>query len=171
MGPNGSGSRWPPPGAPGPRGECVLDVDYVSEHIHNCGKILYGEKSPQARQCADERLSSLIEHGPICFLESLEQEQAAIAGRSQNAQARRAGLAALRQFLTPNLDGLWYASRLSRGLPIGSGLIEGTCKTIVGRRLKLNSARWLAARAENVATLCCLLYGEQWEPFWDRAAA
>lgn len=169
----GDGAKWiwKQVAAQLPRGECVVDVYHVSEHIHGCGKILYGEKNPQARQWADERLSSLIEHGPIRFLESLEQEQAAVAGRSRNAQAQRAALTALADYLKPNVDGLWYASRLARGLPIGSGLIEGTCKTIVGRRLKLNSARWLASRAENVATLCCLLYGEQWEPFWDRAAA
>jgi len=39
------------------------------------------------------------------------------------------------------VDGLWYRDRLQAGLPIGSGLIEGGCKTIVGQRLKKNSPR------------------------------
>ena len=74
-------------------------------------------------------------------------------------------------YLRPNVDGLWYRERLARGQPIGSGLIEGACKTIVGRRLKHTGARWLVLRVENVAALCCLLYSDEWEAFWQADAA
>lgn len=154
-----------------PRGECVLDVYHVSEHLHDCGKALHGEQTPAARQWAEQRLLSLIEHGPIRFLERLEAERVALRGGSRVTKARRKALAALGDYLKPHVDGLWYASRLARGLPIGSGLVEGAAKTIVGRRLKLNSARWLPRRAEHVANLCCLLYSDQWDAFWTRPAA
>lgn len=154
-----------------PSGECVLDIFHVSEHLHDCGKVLHGEHTPAARQWAEQRLLQLIEHGPMRFLESLETERAALRGGSRAVQAKRRALNALADYLRPHVDGLWYASRLARGLPIGSGLVEGAAKTIVGRRLKINSARWLPQRAENVAALCCLLYSDQWEAFWNPAAA
>ena len=154
-----------------PRGECVLDVYHVSEHLHDCGRVLHGDRTPAARAWADQRLLSLIEHGPIRFLESLEQEKATLSGRWRTKRKKRAALSSLIAYLKPNVDGLWYASRLARGLPIGSGMVEGAAKTIVGRRLKLNSARWHANRAEHVAALCCLLYDDQWDAFWTSQAA
>jgi len=59
-----------------------------------------------------------------------------------------------------------YRRRLAEGLPIGSGLVEGTCKNVVGKRLKLNSARWRVRRAEHMAALRCLHYSKLWEPYW-----
>lgn len=69
------------------------------------------------------------------------------------------------------MDGLWYRERLARGLPLGSGLLEGACQTVVGKRLKHGGARWYVPRVENVAALCCLLYSDEWEPFWQADAA
>ncbi|MBL8880603.1 MAG: hypothetical protein JNG88_15935 [Phycisphaerales bacterium] len=113
----------------------------------------------------------LIEQGPIHFLTALEKEKEERRGRSRAARQQRAALDRLLAYQRPNVHGLWYGARLAQGLPIGSGLIEGACKTIVDRRLKPNSARWLPARAEQVAALCCLLYGEQWDDFWKTQAA
>ena len=60
---------------------------------------------------------------------------------------------------------------LSEGRPIGTGLIEGGCKTIVSNRLTLNSARWTPTHAEQIAALRCLDYSGLWPDFWsDRAA-
>jgi len=66
---------------------------------------------------------------------------------------------------------LAYRDRLRRGLPIGSGMVEGACKTVAGRRLKCNGARWLAGNADRMTALCCLLYSGQWETYWSEKAA
>lgn len=46
--------------------------------------------------------------------------------------------------LTGHQDRMRYAARLRRGESIGSGLIEGTIKQNVGRRIKQTGARWKA---------------------------
>jgi len=149
-----------------PRGECVVDIYHVSEHLHACGRSLCGDGTSAARAWAEQRLGELLEAGPVRFLESLAAER-----RQQRGAVRRRAVQALENYLRPNVDGLWYRARLERGLPIGSGLVEGACKTILGRRLKINSARWRPERAEHVAALRCLLYNEQWATFWDTDAA
>ena len=87
------------------------------------------------------------------------------------AESHCKAIDALRGYLTANVDGLWYRDRLRRGQPIGSGLVEGACKTIVGRRLKLNSARWLPDNAGAVGAMACLLYDDRWAAFWNQRAA
>jgi len=149
-----------------PRSECVVDIFHVSEHLHACGRVLHGEHAPQARAWADERLLMLLRSGPMELLRHLEQLQTAQA----SAEAVKA-IEDLVGYLKPNIDGLWYRDRLRRGLPIGSGMVEGACKTVVGRRLKCNGARWTAENADRLASLCCLLYSDQWAAFWGTKAA
>ena len=149
-----------------PKADQTVDIYHVSEHLHGCARVLHGEGTPASREWAEAQRASLMTTGPICYLKSLEQDRRARRGRRH-----RASMQALLDYLTPNVDRLWYQPRLARGLPIGSGLVEGACKTVVGRRLKLNSARWHADRADHMAANCCLLYSSQWEQFWARPAA
>jgi len=149
-----------------PRSECVVDVFHVSEHLHACGRSLHGDQTEEARQWADDRLHTLLHSGPMVLLRELEQT------RSQTPDhAKQRALANLIGYLKPNIDGLWYRDRLRRGLPIGSGMVEGACKTVVGRRLKCNGARWEASNADRMAALCCLSYSEHWDNYWAEQAA
>lgn len=148
------------------KAQWVLDVFHVSQHIHDCGKILFGEKSPQTQPWSQAQLQRLIEHGPVQYLKDLKSLQA----MHTDAEKIKA-IASLLGYLEPNVDSLWYRQRLAEGRPIGTGLIEGGCKTIVSNRLKLNSARWTPKHAEQMAALRCLDYSGLWSDFWsDRAA-
>lgn len=149
-----------------PRSECVVDVFHVSEHLHACGRSLYGDQTAEARQWADDRLQRLLASGPMVLLRELEE------ARSRTLhEAGQKALDSLLAYLKPNIDGLWYRDRLRRGLPIGSGMVEGACKTVVGRRLKCSGARWEASNADRMAALCCLLYSNHWADYWDQKAA
>lgn len=127
---------------------------------------MHGASGPRARAWAESSLVDLVREGPIAFLWQVERE-----AEGCPTPAGRAGLLALANYLRPNLGSLRYASRLRRGLVIGSGTVEGACKTVVGRRLKLNSARWNPPMAEDMAALCGLRYTALWDAFWGSAAA
>ena len=148
------------------KAQWVLDVFHVSQHIHDCGKILFGEKSPQCRAWAQAQLQSLIEDGPVPYMKNLKELQI-LHDSDEKTQAIRS----LANYLQPNLDSMWYRQRLAQGRPIGTGLIEGGCKTIVSNRLKLNSARWTPKHAEQIAALRCLDYSGLWSDFWGQQAA
>ena len=140
----------------------VVDVYHVSQHVNDCGKKMFGVGTPQARQWSTQRVEELIEMEGPRFIERLKECRAA-TGEPDAQQA----LDALINYLSENRNSLWYRTRLAEGLPIGSGLIEGTCKNMIGKRLKLNNARWRVRRAENMAALRCLHYSKLWEPYWE----
>jgi hypothetical protein len=151
-----------------PRAEHVVDVYHVSEHLHAAGQTLHGESTPEDHKAcawADQRLIDLVRQGPSVLLWQVERE----AERAAMPRGR-AAMHALAEYLRPNLGALRYGDRLRRGLPIGSGQVEGACKT-VARRLKLNAARWLRPNAEAVAALTCLHAADLWDTFWTPAAA
>ena len=46
----------------------------------------------------------------------------------------------------------WFRSR---GLFIGSGVVEAGCKAVIGQRLKQSGMRWTVNGASAIATLRC----------------
>jgi hypothetical protein len=63
-----------------------------------------------------------------------------------------------------------YKEFRSRGLFVGSGVVEAGCKTVFGQRLKLSGMHWTVRGANAIIALrCCLLSG-RWEEFWESRA-
>jgi hypothetical protein len=62
-----------------------------------------------------------------------------------------------------------YAERLEAKLPIGSGVTEAACKTIVKMRMCRGGAKWKEEGAAAVLSLRTLVYTEgRWEQFWAK---
>src|SRR5262249_52904291 len=66
-------------------------------------------------------------------------------------------------------DRLNYALRLRRGEPIGSGLIEGACKQVIGRRMKQTGAQWRVDNAGRMALLCSIAYADAFPLYFTPA--
>jgi hypothetical protein len=143
-------------------GKWCVDVYHVSQHIHQCGKELFGE-TDEARQWAEERLKTALQKNGPALIEQIQWEQ-----RSGHEQGK--ALEKLLTYLRPNRDRMWYADRLRAGQTIGSGLIEGGCKNTIGAGLKLNNARWRIERAERIGMLRCVDASNLWPKFWKTAA-
>jgi hypothetical protein len=149
-----------------PRAQRVVDVYHVSQHLHECGQTLHEGDREAGAKWARRTLADLVRDGPIISLRNLERQHARCAN-----PAHEKALGALLTYLRPHTEALRYGERLRGGLPIGSGQVEGACKTIVGRRLKLNSARWTPENTEPIAALCGLVYTDAWDTYWSKRAA
>ena len=149
-----------------PHARWCVDVYHVSQHLHACGKALRGGEGPAARAWASRWLMRLLGSDGPRLIRRLTRAQ-----QTLNDPAHRRAVELLLSYLRDNADGLWYRTRLSQGLPIGSGLIEGACKNTIAARLKANSARWRVRRVERVGALRCLDYSGQWNNYWSSRAA
>jgi hypothetical protein len=145
------------PGAGG-----VLDIYHAGEHLHTAAKALYGEGAAEGAAWVDARRRTLLQGGATALEAELAEQQ-----RSRQSARPRRALAELREYLAPHAQHTAYAERLAQGRSIGSGMGEGACKTVVGRRLKQTGARWRVRHAEHVVALCGLLYSDLWDEYWD----
>ena len=142
----------------------VVDVYHVMLYL--CAAAAGLDKAAAERQVG-AWVIELIERGGPKFIEHLETAGPPGDPTPATAEAWQK----LLHYLGDNRDSLWYGQRLTDGLPIGSGLIEGGCKNVLGKRLKLNSARWRIRRAERMGVIRCLQYSELWETYWDEKYA
>ena len=81
-------------------------------------------------------------------------------------EKQRESVESLLEYFRNNEGRLHYAERLASGRAIGSGLIEGACKNLAGRRLKQTGACWRSARANRKEVICSVLYSNQWKYCW-----
>lgn len=59
-----------------------------------------------------------------------------------------------------------YATYVQQGLPIASGVIEATCKTLVTQRMKCSGMRWSSPGGQAVLTLRALVQSGRWQQAW-----
>jgi hypothetical protein len=49
------------------------------------------------------------------------------------------------------------------GLFVGSGVVESSCKTVIGQRLKQSGMHWTVAGADSIIALRCRQASSTWE--------
>lgn len=74
-------------------------------------------------------------------------------------------------YLTNHGHRMNYAAARRRGLGIGSGNMEATCKTLVSVRMKRSGSRWKVGTGEDVMRLRAWALSDRWEPAMERLLA
>ncbi len=145
-----------------PGADQLLDIYHSSEHLSDCARVLYGEGAAEAEAWVEAGRRALLTAGAA----GVQAHLAAARARARSA-AKRAALADAAGYFGRRAELLGYAGRLGAGQSIGSGLVEGACKQVIGRRMKQTGARWRVRRANRMATLCCTFHGDTWTPYWQ----
>jgi hypothetical protein len=144
----------------------ILDWYHLSEHIHQAAAVLYGEGSQAAKEFSQMRLDELWEGRVKDTLATLQ-----VLRKSFRAASKRETLRQLSGYLENNRSRIDYPRYRELGLRIGSGQVEGACKTLVGLRCKQAGMRnWTKRGAEGVLRLRAALQTGRYDDLWSHPA-
>ena len=144
--------------------EQVLDVFHAAEYLADLARVGYGE-SPKSSDWLTAARTALLADGWAGVCEHVARTAAEVPNRA----ALEAEFPRVANYLAGHQDRMPYAVRLRRGQAIGSGLIEGTIKQVLNRRLKQTGARWRSDHVGPFVELRALADGPQWDEYWSAA--
>jgi len=128
----------------------ILDWFHAMEHIGELAAKLFGEGTRQAKVWTTRRETELWEGRIGVVLRAIDRQRE--KGIWTEEQAEK--LERTRTYLSNNRDRTNYPKYRALGLPIGSGRVEGLCKTLVEGRCKQSGMRgWHPRGAEGVLRL------------------
>jgi hypothetical protein len=137
----------------------LIDFFHVSEYLSAAGEEIAGEKKgewlkAQQEKMKDNRASEVIE--------LLRQAES-----SQKKEESDSAVRVCQRYLSNHEQYFDYKRALERGLPIGSGEVEGGHRWVIQKRLKLSGAWWKEENAEKMLALRVVRANEEWQSYWD----
>jgi len=141
----------------------ILDIMHAMEYLWDAGTALYGEKSrervPWVRMRALEILSGNVGY---------------VIGGLRITLAKRklkpAQVATLNRSITyfeNHKHMMNYGRYLADGYPIATGIIEGTCGSLIKDRADRSGSRWSSIGAQAVLNERAIMKNGDWDIFWN----
>ncbi len=114
----------------------LIDFFHASEHLSEALQVAYGKGSTQAK-AQHKKYRTILrdeEGGVEKVIRALDY--------LNKKHPRRGKLATELNYFRNNRHRMQYAAARANHLPIGSGVTEAACKTLVTQRLKCSGMRW-----------------------------
>ena len=145
--------------------EQVLDFYHASQYLTRAAAAIYKQEK-EREQWLDEKCHNLKHkhHAAQRILRELEQ-----APTTKMKPDQKKDLQDCITYLGNHLHQMRYARYVENGIPIGSGVTEAACKTLVKQRLCCSGMRWTPEGAQIILSLRALVLTEtRWEQFWQK---
>ena len=142
----------------GEQASYLIDFFHVSEYLSEAAEEIAGEKKgewlkEQQEKMKENRASEVI-------------EMLGVGASSQKKEESDSRLRVCQRYLTNHEQYLDYRSAIEKGLPIGSGEVEGGHRWIIQKRLKLSGAWWQEENAEKMLALRVVRANNDWQSYW-----
>ncbi len=136
----------------------ILDYYHVTEHVSRVAEAFWLDKEVWVRPV----LENLLDHGPATLL-------AALGELRPRTKAQRTELRRAKAYFGEHQERMRYPDFIAQQLPIASGIVEATCRSVVCQRTKSAGMRWTRLGAQAVLNLRCLKLSshDAWRTFFD----
>lgn len=141
----------------------VVDFIHVAQYVWKAAGALFPDQEPQQDRWTRAHL-----------LEILRGKASLVAAGMRRSATLRAMTAAERppvdecaDYLLKYSPYLQYDKALAEGVPIATGVIEGTCRHLVEDRMNVTGARWSLTGAEAVLRLRALRCSDDFDAYWE----
>jgi hypothetical protein len=157
---DGAPDHWSYLGETLPVGVEVLDFYHAAEHLGAALGAAYGEGTPTYQERV-ETLREVLRDEP----QGVDKVMGALC-RLRTRYPRRQAIHTALSYFRDHRHRMRYADLRAQHLPIGSGVVEAACKTLVSQRLKRSGMRWRLPGGQAILTFRALCQSERFERAW-----
>jgi hypothetical protein len=152
---DGAAWIWNLAAATFPEATHIVDLYHAREHLHSLTRSLEFMLGDRKEEWLAARLEDL-DHGDIAGIRDAVRTYP-LEGVKKDEADRELG------YFLNNAPRMRYRWFRSRGLFVGSGVVEAGCKAVIGQRLKQSGMHWTVAGADSIIALRCTEASSQWE--------
>lgn len=141
----------------------IVDFYHACDHLKEGCDAAWGESTPRGK-AEFVRLRTLLKEaddGAERVIRVLKYHWGRARGR------KRERLRAQLTYFRNQRHRMHYAEHIRNGLPIASGVMEASCKTLVTQRLKQSGMAWTLAGGQAILTLRSVIQSNRWQPAWE----
>jgi hypothetical protein len=148
-----------------PDGEEVVDFFHAAEHLNAAIATAYGDGAVEARRRFADLRHVLLEDpdGAAKVIRALAYL------RDRHPRSER--IATELRYFRKRRHRMRYAEMRDRGLPIGTGVTEAACKTLVTQRMKQSGMRWGQDGGQAILNLRGWAQSDRFDQAWAMLAA
>ena len=142
----------------------ILDIIHASEYLWDVGTALYGEKGPLRLTWIEEKLYALLEGNVGSLIGGLRQRQTKNQDRLTPPQKKALEKTII--YFDNHRHMMHYDVYLKKGYPIATGVVEGTCGSLVKDRMEQSGMRWSIDGAQAVFNQRAVVKNGDWKDFF-----
>ena len=148
-----------------PPGLEVVDFYHAAEHLKRALDHVYGEASLKASASFAEYRHVLLEadEGVAKVIRTLAYHH--------KRKPRCGPLKQELEYFRRNRSRMDYARMRAQNLPIGSGVVEAACKTLVTQRMKRSGQRWTTEGGQAILTFRAMAQSDRFDTAWEMVSA
>lgn len=141
----------------------ILDFYHAATHLKNATDAIHGADTTESRALFESWKTLLKEdpRGADKVIRSMTYRKNLVRGKKRKILTKE-----LKYFRSMR-HGMMYQAFKEADLPIGSGVVEAACKTVVGERLKQSGMRWTKRGGQAILTLRSMIQSDRWESAWQ----
>lgn len=128
---------------------CVLDILHVVGSLWSAANAVFGEASQAGKHWVQQQLTEMLRGRVGSVIGGLRQRLT----QQQLRQSVREALAQVITFFHTHRRWRRYDVYLAAGLPVGTGVVESACGSVVKHRMEGEGKRWRLEGAEAMLTL------------------
>ena len=143
----------------------ILDIIHAMEYLWEAGTALHGEKGNKRIPWVRQQALAILQGRVGYVIGGLRRTRTRRADRLTAAQKRT--LEKVSTYFDNHKHMMRYDQYLAKGYPIGTGMIEGTCRSLVKDRMDISGAKWTKSGAEALLKLRAVKKNGHWNDYWD----
>jgi hypothetical protein len=137
----------------------VLDLFHVMEYLWLAAHCFHREASLEAERWVARHLQMLLDNN----VDSVRGLLKRAINNKPLSSTKLEHLQKVYNYFSTNRERMWYGDYLAAGYPIGSGVIEGACKHIIGDRMCCTGMRWETEGAQPMLDLRVTKLNNEWD--------